>query len=78
MSDNAPAAGGPDANSDERVKEMGGLRKWLIRPELGGIVGVIAVFTFFGILAGDSGMFSAQGIRNWGQISAQFMIIAVG
>ncbi|MBL4629004.1 MAG: ABC transporter permease [Roseicyclus sp.] len=78
MSDNAPAAGGPDANSDERVKEMGGLRKWLIRPELGGIVGVIAVFTFFGILAGDSGMFSAQGIMNWGQISAQFMIIAVG
>lgn len=63
---------------DERVKAQGGLRKWLIRPELGGIVGVIAVFTFFGILAGDSGMFNAQGIMNWSQVSAQFMILAVG
>jgi simple sugar transport system permease protein len=64
--------------ADERVQETGGLRQWLIRPELGGIVGTIAVFTFFGVLAGDSGMFTAQGIMNWGQISAQFMIIAVG
>ena len=57
---------------------MGGLRRWLIRPELGGIVGTIAVFLFFIIFAGDSGMFNAQGIMNWSQVSAQFMIIAVG
>ncbi|OAN79566.1 ATPase [Jannaschia sp. EhC01] len=76
MSDTEPvAAGGPD---DERIKDQGGFRKWLIRPELGGIVGVIVVFVFFGILAGDSGMFNAQGILNWSQVSAQFMIIAVG
>ncbi len=73
--DGALPAGGPE---DERIKEMGGLRKWLIRPELGGIVGTIAVFVFFGILAGDSGMFNAQGIQNWSIVSAQFMIIAVG
>jgi hypothetical protein len=30
--------------TDERIKEIGGLRGWLIRPELGGIVGTIAVF----------------------------------
>ncbi|WP_224814204.1 ABC transporter permease [Hasllibacter sp. MH4015] len=72
---NAAQAGGPE---DERIKEIGGLRQWLIRPELGGIVGTIAVFVFFGILAGDSGMFNAQGIMNWSLISAQFMIIAVG
>ncbi|MEJ6392081.1 ABC transporter permease [Gymnodinialimonas sp. 2305UL16-5] len=77
MSDDSaiPAAGGPD---DERIKEIGGLRAWLIRPELGGIIGTVAVFVFFGILAGDSGMFNAQGIMNWSVISAQFMIIAVG
>lgn len=70
--------GNDAAVADERVKEIGGMRKWLIRPELGGIVGTIAVFVFFGVLAGDSGMFNAQGIMNWSQISAQFMIIAVG
>jgi simple sugar transport system permease protein len=36
------------------------------------------VFTFFMLFAGDSGMFNAQGIMNWSQVSAQFMIIAVG
>jgi simple sugar transport system permease protein len=73
-----PAGGPPNAKADERVKEIGGFRRWLIRPGLGGIVGTIAVFLFFIIFAGDSGMFNAQGIMNWSQVSAQFMIIAVG
>ena len=63
---------------DERVKEISGFRKAMIRPELGGIVGTIAVFTFFLLFAADSGMFNAQGVMNWGTVSAQFMIIAVG
>jgi simple sugar transport system permease protein len=76
--DAQPAGGPPDATADERIREIGGLRRWLIRPELGGIVGTIAVFLFFIVFAGDSGMFNAQGIMNWSQVSAQFMIIAVG
>ncbi len=63
---------------DERVKEISRFRQSLIRPELGGIVGNIAVFTFFLLFAFDSGMFAAQGVMNWGIVSAQFMIIAVG
>ncbi|MHA7888034.1 MULTISPECIES: ABC transporter permease [Roseicyclus] len=63
---------------DERVKEISGLRRALIRPELGAIVGTIAVFVFFIAFAADSGMFNAQGILNWSTVSAQFMIIAVG
>ncbi len=63
---------------DERVKEQSRLRKALIRPELGGICGTIIVFVLFGIFASDSGMFSSQGVLNWSQVSAQFMIIAVG
>ncbi|MBO6901670.1 MAG: ABC transporter permease [Rhizobiaceae bacterium] len=66
------------AKPDERVKEISALRKALIRPELGGIVGTVAVFTFFFLFAFDSGMFSSQGIMNWSIVSAQFMIIAVG
>lgn len=74
MSETAQA----EANQDERVKEMSGLRRALIRPELGGMVGTVAVFTFFILFAADSGMFSAQGVLNWSIVSAQFMIIAVG
>ncbi|MFN3227229.1 MAG: ABC transporter permease [Hyphomicrobiales bacterium] len=66
------------ADSDERVKEISRFRQALIRPELGGIVGTIAVFTFFLLFAFDSGMFAAQGVVNWSVVSAQFMIIAVG
>ena len=67
-----------EAVADERVKEMSAFRRSLIRPELGGIVGTIAVFTFFILFAHDSGMFNMQGILNWSTVSAQFMIIAVG
>ncbi len=66
------------ASTDERVKEISPLRKALIRPELGGIVGTVAVFTFFLLFAFDSGMFNSQGVINWSTVSAQFMIIAVG
>lgn len=66
------------ANADERVKEISGFRKALIRPELGGIAGTIVVFALFLIFAGDSGMFNSQGVLNWSTVSAQFMIIAVG
>ncbi|MEM8959529.1 MAG: ABC transporter permease [Pseudomonadota bacterium] len=68
----------PPPVQDERIKETSAFRKALIRPELGGIVGTIAVYTFFLLPAFDSGMFNAAGILNWSTVSAQFMIIAVG
>ena len=63
---------------DERVKEMSPLRRALVRPELGSICGTILVFVFFLLVASDTGMFSAEGAMNWGVVSAQFAIIAVG
>lgn len=63
---------------DERIKTRSKFREAMIRPELGGIIGTITVFAMFLIFAGDSGMFNSQGVMNWSQISAQFMIIAVG
>ena len=68
----------PDLEQDERIKEISGFRKALIRPELGSICGTILVFVFFFLVARDSGMFAADGVMNWGIVSAQFMIIAVG
>ncbi|MCL4068379.1 ABC transporter permease [Pseudomonas sp. GX19020] len=66
------------AHKDERVKTVSPWRRALIRPELGGICGTVLVFLLFGAIAGDSGMFRAEGIMNWTVVSAQFMIIAVG
>ena len=64
--------------ADERVRQIPWWRTALIRPELGGMVGTVAVFVLFAFFAFDSGMFRPQGIMNWSIVSAQFMIIAVG
>lgn len=72
----APQSGAPQ--KDERVKEISGFKKAMIRPELGSICGTILVFVFFLLVARDSGMFSAEGVLNWGVVSAQFAIIAAG
>lgn len=66
------------ATSDERVKQVSGLRRAMIRPELGAICGAVLVFVFFFLIARDSGMFEGQGIMNWTIVSAQFAILAVG
>ncbi len=74
----AETQSGAAPEKDERVREMSPLRKMLIRPELGAICGTILVFVFFLAIAGDSGMFAPEGMINWGTVSAQFAIIAVG
>ncbi|HEY9067914.1 MAG TPA: ABC transporter permease [Burkholderiaceae bacterium] len=63
---------------DERVREVGALRKLLSRPEFGALAGAVLVFAVFGLAAGGSGMFSAEGVINWGTVAAFLGIIAVG
>ncbi|MEL6297165.1 MAG: ABC transporter permease [Pseudomonadota bacterium] len=75
---NDPGATAAPPDADERIREISPFRKALMRPELGSICGVILVFVFFLMLAGDSGMFAPEGAMNWGVVSAQFAIIAVG
>jgi simple sugar transport system permease protein len=50
----------------------------LNRPEFGSIAGALLVFVFFGVFAGDSGMFNLDGVMNWSQVAAYLGIIAVG
>jgi simple sugar transport system permease protein len=71
----APAAG---PITDERVRELSPLRKLLARPEFGALSGTLLVFLLFGMAAGDSGMFSAEGVINWGTVAAYLGVIAVG
>ena len=65
------------ATVDERVARTPLVRKLMARPELGAVAGTILVFVFFGIVAGGSGLFSAPGILNFLEVSAQLGIIAV-
>ena len=69
----------PEAPSaDERVREIGALHRFLSRPEFGSISGAVLVLGVFLLSAGDSGMFSAEGIINWATVAAFLGIIAVG
>jgi simple sugar transport system permease protein len=63
---------------DERLRRTSALRKSLMRPELGALCGTVLVFLLFLVIAPRSGMFSLEGVMNWGAVSAQFVIIAVG
>ncbi|MGB1236903.1 MAG: ABC transporter permease [Pseudomonadales bacterium] len=67
-----------DAPQDERLRKEPLYKKLLTRPELGSVSGALLVFIFFAIVAGDSGMFNADGILNWTTVSAQLGIIAIG
>jgi simple sugar transport system permease protein len=62
---------------DERMAQTPLVRKLMARPELGAVAGTILVFIFFGVVAGGSGLFSAPGIINFLEVSAQLGIIAV-
>jgi simple sugar transport system permease protein len=68
----------PAAAADERVRSVSPLRRFLARPEFGSISGAILVFALFGLSAGGSGMFSAEGIVNWATVAAFLGVIAVG
>jgi simple sugar transport system permease protein len=63
---------------DERVRRSSVVAQLMKRPELGAASGTILVFLFFAIVAGDSGMFSSDGVLNWAKVSAQLGIIAIG
>ncbi len=63
-------------NQDERVRNVSLLGRLLSRPELGAAAGTILVFVFFALAAGNSGLFSAKGIINFLEVSAQLGILA--
>jgi simple sugar transport system permease protein len=63
---------------DERVRSLGLWRRLLGRPESGALSGTVLVFLVFAFAAGGSGMFSAEGIVNWGTVAAFLGVIAVG
>jgi len=78
MADPLDTENGPQASSDERLRDVSFLSRQLNKPELGAISGAVLVFVFFGLTAGGKGMFAPDGILNWSTVSAQLGLIAIG
>jgi simple sugar transport system permease protein len=74
----AAVASPPPAAADERLRAVGAWRRLLGRPESGALSGAVLVFILFAFSAGGSGMFSAEGIVNWGTVAGFLGVIAVG
>lgn len=62
--------------TDERIAKVSLFKSVLQRPEVGAIVGLIAIMLFFVIYA-DGSMFSLAGLMNFMQPAAQLGILAV-
>src|ERR671919_380828 len=67
----------PTTAVDERLRQTPWIRRVMARPELGAVAGTVLVFIFFAFVAGGSGMFTALGVINFLEVSAQLGIIAV-
>lgn len=68
----------PALPADDRVRAVSPLRKLMSRPEFGALAGTLLVIVMFGISAGGSGMFNAEGIVNWSTVAAYLGVLAVG
>ena len=63
--------------ADERVRQVGILRRLLTRPELGAVAGAIIVFVFFAVVAGDRGFLTSTGTISYLEVSAQLGIVVI-
>lgn len=66
------------SEGDERIRDISAIQALVGRPDFGAIAGLVLVLVLFAMIAGDSGMFAADGILNWATVSAQLAILAVG
>ena len=63
--------------ASERLRAIPLWQQMMRRPEMGAVGGALIVFAFFGIVAGDSGMFSPSGVSNFLEVSAIMGLIAI-
>jgi simple sugar transport system permease protein len=63
----------------ERMVRVNPLRRFLIRPEIGAVIGSIAVWVFFAIIGvvQNNGFLSPRGTSSWLSVSAELAILAV-
>ncbi len=64
-----------EREADERVAQIGILRRLLVRPELGSLIGAVFIFVFFAALSDD--FRSTRGVANWLDPASTLGIMAV-
>jgi simple sugar transport system permease protein len=69
------AAPGPKPATDERLAKVGWASRLLQRPELGSLIGAIAVLVFFSVVA--TGFGTLDGAARWTDAAADIGIVAV-
>jgi simple sugar transport system permease protein len=60
-----------------RSREVSAWRRFLLRPEVGALLGAIIVWIVFAVLAYDRGFVSARGVATYLEVAAQLGILAV-
>lgn len=77
MSVSQSETGQPELRRDERLREASVVRRTLLRPEVGAIVGAVVLWAYFAIVAGDRGFLTLQGTATYLEVSAELGILAV-
>jgi simple sugar transport system permease protein len=62
---------------DDRLLSSSVLSRLMVRPEMGALVGALAIWIYFAIVAGDSGFLTAGGTATYLEVAAQLGILAV-
>jgi simple sugar transport system permease protein len=71
------SAGKAPTPASERMLRSSWIRRLLVRPEIGAVIGSIAVWLFFALIAGNSGFLSLRGTSSYLSVSAELAIQAV-
>ena len=77
MSVSQPELDRRELEPDDRLQQSHMLRRVLLRPEVGAIIGAAALWMYFAIVAGDSGFLSMRGTASYLEVSAQLGILAI-
>lgn len=70
-------ADGTAALQDDRLQRENPLRRALLRPEVGAIIGALALWLYFAAVAGGSGFLSLRGTASYLEVSAELGILAI-
>src|SRR5260370_6228355 len=72
-----PMEGNMSVITGERMLRVNPLRRLLVRPETGAVVGSIAVWIFFAIVAGSSGFLTLRGTSSYLSVAAEYAMQGV-
>ncbi len=65
------------STANNTVKRDRLLRRFLLRPEAGGVISVVVVYAFFAVMAGHNGFLTTLGTASWLDTASELGIIAI-